>query len=475
MPEAGDHTRGSSRAKVIAGVVVVAVLAGLVVGAQRAFSILMIGAGLKAGHMCSAVFVAGRDPDAVLKDELNNIHPRLRLVPDPIVDRESRSVSVPVLFGRTTRRAVYRGSLGCTVLPPGSARADPSLLPKTELPPAPGDPSAIPWPDGDRLPAERLPPEVDEQKLWAAVEAAFSGAQYQPHKTIGVVVVYRGRIIAERYAPGFDAHTQYRTWSSAKSITSALVGILVGQGGLGVDAAAPIPEWQKPGDPRGQITISHLLHMSSGLESDGAWTPEAYWNGVDTGALVGQSRLEVEPGSRWKYSNYDTLLLVRAMREVLGDARTYLEFPRRALLDRIGMRDTLPEVDPYGNFILSSQVYSTPRDLARLGLLYLGDGVWNGERILPEGWVEYTTTPAPATLLLPEADEAHAGYGAQFWLYGRDPRLPADAYSTSGARGQHATIVPSRQLVVARMGLDPLLDSGWDQRTFVADVLAAIR
>jgi CubicO group peptidase (beta-lactamase class C family) len=101
--------------------------------------------------------------------------------------------------------------------------------------------------------------------------------------------------------------------------------------------------------------------------------------------------------------------------------------------------------------------------------------VWNGERILPEGWVDYTTTPAPATLLLPEGHEAHAGYGAQFWLYGRDHRLPADAYGTSGARGQHATIVPSRRLVVARMGLDPLLDSGWDQRAFVADVLSAIR
>jgi CubicO group peptidase (beta-lactamase class C family) len=307
------------------------------------------------------------------------------------------------------------------------------------------------------------------------VEAAFSGAQYQPHKTIGVVVVYRGRIIAERYALGFDAHTQYRTWSSAKSLTNALVGILVGQGRLAVGAAAPIPEWQKPGDPRGRITIAHLLHMSSGLESDGAWTPEAYWDGIDTGTVVAQARLEVEPGSRWKYSNYDTLLLVRAMREVIGDARTYLEFPRRALLDRIGMRDTLPELDPSGNFILSSQVYSTPRDLARLGLLYLGDGMWNGERILPEGWVDYTTTPAPATLLLPEDDEAHAGYGAQFRLYGRDRRLPADAYSTAGVRGQHATIVPSRHLVVARMGLDPLLDSGWDQRAFVADVLAAIR
>ena len=214
--------------------------------------------------------------------------------------------------------------------------------------------------------------------------------------------------------------------------------------------------------------------MSSGLESEGAWTLEAYWGGIDTGAAVARTHLEATPGKRWKYSNYDTLLLVRAMREVIGDDAAYLTFPHRALLHRIGMRDTVPELDPYGNFILSSQVYTTARDLARFGLLYQNDGVWNGERILPEGWVEFTAKPAPATLLLPEEHRAYAGYGAQFWLYGRHPRLPADAYSTSGARGQHATIVPSRDLVVARTGLDPLFESGWDQPAFVADVLSAI-
>jgi CubicO group peptidase (beta-lactamase class C family) len=214
--------------------------------------------------------------------------------------------------------------------------------------------------------------------------------------------------------------------------------------------------------------------MSSGLESEGAWTLEAYWGGIDTGAAAAQTRLEATPGTRWKYSNYDTLLLVRAMREVIGDDSEYLSFPRRALLDKIGMRDTVPELDPYGNFILSSQVYTTARDLARFGLLYLNDGVWNGERILPEGWVEFAASPAPAAMQLPEDHEAHASYGAHFWLYGRHPRLPADTYSTSGARGQHATIVPSRDLVVARTGLDPILESGWDQPAFVADLLSAI-
>ena len=162
------------------------------------------------------------------------------------------------------------------------------------------------------------------------------------------------------------------------------------------------------------------------------------------------------------------------MREVIGDDAAYLTFPHRSLLHKIGMRDTVPELDPYGNFILSSQVYTTARDLARFGLLYQNDGVWNGERILPEGWVEFTAKPAPATLLLPREHRAYAGYGVQFWLYGRHPRLPPDTYSTRGSRGQRATIVPSRDLVVARTGLDPLVESGWDQPAFVADLLSAI-
>jgi CubicO group peptidase (beta-lactamase class C family) len=462
------------RLKVIAVITGIALIALAAIGARRVLPVLSFGAGLKAGHMCSAVFVAGRSPDAVLMDEFGNLDPRLRLVPDPIVDRESRSVAVPLLFGSMTRRAAYREGVGCTVLPPGSSLQDGATLPRVKIPKPPGDPSIIPWPDGDLLPGDPLPPEVDAQGLSTVVEAAFTGERERPYKTIGLVVVYRGRIIAERYAPGFDAHTQYRSWSSAKSITGALVGILVGQGRIEVGAPAPIPEWRGPDDPRGQITVAHLLHMSSGLESDGARTFEAYWGGIDTGAAVARARLEATPGKRWKYSNYDTLLLVRAMREVIGDDTEYLTLPHRALLHKIGMRDTVPELDPYGNFILSSQVYTTARDLARFGLLYQNDGIWNGERILPEGWVEFTVEPAPATLLLPEDHEVYAGYGVQFWLYGRHPRLPADAYSTSGARGQHATIVPSRDLVVARTGLDPLVESGWDQPAFVADVLSAI-
>jgi len=430
-----------------------------------------IPAGIKAGMTCSGVFAAGRELPDVLREELTGINPMVDRASDPALDRENRAVLVSYEGGDVPRLALFREGLGTILLPPGATIENPGKLPEAAMPMPPGDPAEIPWPDGDRTDGQK-PPEVDQEALHRAMEAAFTDPKYEPSKTIGVVVVYKDAIIAERYAPGWGMHTQYRTWSSAKSLTNALVGILVGQGKLTVKQPAPIPEWQSPDDPRRPITIENLLHMSSGLESDGAYTTEAYWGGIDTAADAARSRLEAEPGTRWKYANYDTLLLVRSVKEVIGDPAAYITFPRRALFNKIGMRDTVAEVDPYGNFILSSQVYTTPRDLARFGLLFLHDGVWNGERILPEGWVEFTVAPAPARR--DDRAAGRTGYGAQFWLYGFDPRLPDDAYSAAGARGQFCTIVPSRDLVVARMGLDPLVGDKWDHIDFVAQILDAL-
>lgn len=440
-------------------------------------------AGYHAGFLCSAVFLAQRDPAAVARDELgpallDSLTDTAEAV-RPIrtgIDRESRTAfAVPrfaddPFFRGEPRRAVFQKGRGCTLLPPGSRPKDAGRLPSVPRW-TPPDIASRPWPDGDLVPGGPLPSEVDSARLAAALDSAFTGSAYNPHHTLGVVVVYRGRIVTERYAPGWSMHTQYRTWSTAKSIASALVGILVGQGKLDLRAPAPIAEWRRPLDPRGAITVEHLLHMSSGLVSGGSRTPLGYWGGIDIAADAAAAQLERAPGTRWKYSNYDTILVLRAAREVLGDD-AYASFPRRALLDRIGMHHTFPETDPFGNYILSSQVYSTPRDLARFGLLYLNDGVWNGQRILPEGWVAFTVQPAPAHD--PGRRASAWGYGAHWWLLGRDPRVPPDAYTTDGRRGQHVSVVPSRQLVVVRTGLDPE-PSGWDQAGFVADVLAAIR
>lgn len=423
-----------------------------------------VAAGYKAGFTCSAVFTAGRDLEAVKKEELRGGDPTIMLVPAPLVDYQARTVYVPYSPLRPPRLAVDHESFGCVLMPPESTLEDVDMLPRVEMPKPAGDPASIPWPDGDLLPQAPLPPEVDQDKLNQAVELAFTGAKYKPHNTLGVVVVYKGMIIAERYAPGWGVHVQYRTWSTAKSITNALVGIMVRDGMLSVHDPVPIPQWRD--DPRGDITIENLLHMESGLKSLGALTRRAYWGGICVADALVQSELEAEPGTRWKYSNFDTLLLVLSIRNVLANDQAYWTLPYRELFNKIGMRDTVPGIDPYGNYILSSQVYTTPRDLARFGLLYLHDGVWNQERILPPGWVEYSATPAPA--------RADGGYGAQFWLLGIDPRIPDDTFSTSGARGQLSTIVPSRDLVVVRTGLDPLVGSRWSQEEFVKDVLAAI-
>jgi len=428
-------------------------------------------AGYKAGITCSAVFLAGRSLQDILRDELGGPGLTSDTIGDPVVDYVTKSVSVAYDEDEPPRLAVHHPGFGTVLLPPGATRDYREKLPQLEMPFPDGDPSTIPWPDGDMLPDVTPVPDVDRAKLDAAVEAAFGGKKYAPHKTLGVVIVYKGAIVAERYAPTWDMHTQYRSWSSAKSITNALVGILVGDGKLTVDQPVPIPEWRSPNDPRRHITIENLLHMSSGLRSTGSATGAAYWGGIDTGVEVARSELEVEPGTRWKYSNYDTLLLVRSIEEVLPDQQAYWTFPRRRLLNTIGMRHTYPEIDAHGNFILSSQMYTTPRDLARFGLLFLNDGVWNGERILPEGWVTYTQKPAPAKR---QRDPEEWGYGKQFWLLGDDPRVPDDTYTTAGARGQHSTIVPSRDLVVVRTGLDPRPGSNWDQVEFVADVIAAI-
>lgn len=428
------------------------------------------GAGYAAGITCSAVFRAGRTLEQVMAEELRHQLTEGE-ISVPIVDRKTKSVTVLYGADRKKRIAVHHEPFGTVLLPEDATLDFVARLPVADMPWPAGDPAKIQWPDGDLLPDLPLPKEVKKKKLDKAVELAFTGEKYAPHKTLGVVVVYKDQIIAERYAPGWGVHTQYRSWSTAKSITNALVGIVVGQGKLRIRDPAPIPEWQGSDDPRRQITIENLLHMSSGLESEGSATGTAYWGGVDTSKEIVKTKLEAEPGSRWKYSNYDTLLLMLSIKNVLDNNEAYLTLPRRALLNKIGMRHTFPEIDPYGNYILSSQVYTTPRDLARLGLLYLHDGVWNGERILPEGWVRYSATPAPAKT---HEDERDWGYGAQFWLFGTDPRVPVDTFSTAGARGQLSTIVPSRDLVVVRTGLDPRAGDKWDQVEFVKDVLKAI-
>ncbi len=437
-----------------------------------------IAAGYKASFLCSGLFTAGVSRQQVEADDLTRIYPEYRdavaRLP-AVVDRELKTVSVAFAPDMPPRVAAWRPLLGCAQIPIGNLPGVAMTLPRLRLPP-PSGMDARPWPQGD-VGGEAKLPKAAAARLDAVAAAAFDRRTYgAATETTAVLVVKDGRILAERYRHGFDRHTPQRTWSAAKSIAGTLVGIAVGKGLLQVDAPAPIPEWRSPGDPRAAITLANLLHMASGLDSGkaGNRTDELYFGGETVETTSAITPLQAPPGTRWRYANNDTLLAVHALRAAIGDDKAYLAFPFKELFWKIGMTRTTPETDWGGNFVMSSQVWTTARDLARLGLLYLDDGVWNGERILPEGWTRYVATPAPAQ---PVGNRTGAGYGAQFWLYGPKHGLPEGTYAAEGARGQLLFIVPAERLVVVRRGYDGIGpgESQFDGAKITADVIAALR
>ena len=303
--------------------------------------------------------------------------------------------------------------------------------------------------------------------------ALSSGTEYSDKQgavTAAVIIMKGGRIVAERYRPGFGIHSGYRTWSTSKGITAILLGIASKQGLLDVDKPAAIPEWFSPGDPRQAIAYKHLMWMSSGLFSGGDNSYAVYFGGQDVISASTLNPLEVAPGTRWKYANNDTLLLMRALRHLLADDLRFMRYPYDELLHPLGMYHTRMEADSQGMFVASSQTYTTARDLARFGLFLANDGVLDGRRLLPEGWIKFLATPAPTRP--PVAGQM--GYGAQFWLLDQMPGVPPGTYTTAGRKGQYVTVVPGRDLVIVRTGVDPE-GKRFLQHQLVADVLNALR
>jgi CubicO group peptidase (beta-lactamase class C family) len=440
--------------------------------------------GTQALKLCNGLFVSNRTTDQIYAQEFAGMGDPLAAARVEI-DSKRKTVAVGIGAGDPVpvMRAAYREGIGCVVMAPDQTFAALDTLPRLDMAPLPGDASVIPWPDGDRVQPKPLAQGVNETALKAAGDWAFEREAHGGHRgqvTLSLLVVHGGEIVYERYASGVTMQTRTRTWSTAKSVTSTLVGIAVGRGLLKLDA--PLPFAWKPDelnnaapDPRRRITLRHVLHMSSGLYpvdndyGDIIGSPLSYWAGWSSADGARDRGLVREPGTNWDYENYDTLLAVLALRTALGDEKTYKEFPRRALFDRIGMRNTIAGMDRFGHFVLSSQVYTNARDLARLGLLYLNRGKWNGAQVLPETWVDFVRTPAPAT-----RDNGRQ-YGGQWWLV-PDSRtdLPQDAYSTAGARGQYTLVVPSYNLVVVRRGLDWRQGArGLSQWDLLAEVLKA--
>ncbi len=443
----------------------------------------MVRRGQQAILTCNGLFTSHRTLEQVYERELAFfVEPGPIGTPergDYVVDWNRRAVAIGDADAGPVMRAAFRDGIGCVILAPDQDFDDIDGLPAIRTPPPPGDPATIPWPDGDLVEdraADGLPAEIDAAALQAASDWAFDRESPYQH-TISLLVVHRGKIVHEHYAPGFDMHTRTRTWSTAKSIAATLIGILVDDGRMELDGPLDLdwlPRVRSPEtDPRDAITLRDVLQMSSGLEPiDNRGLEYAtgsglgYWAGASSVRLALDRGLIREPGTYWDYENSETLLAVLKMKQALCDA--YHAFPRRALLDRIGMRSTLLSTDRFGDFVLSSQVYTNARDLARFGLLHLDGGVWNGERIISQEWIDFVRTPAPSTA------EIGNFYGAQWWLVPDDRKgdVPPDAYSTAGNRGQYVVVVPSHDLVIVRRGLD-WGRQGFDQWELLEEVLEA--
>jgi len=404
--------------------------------------------------LCSGVFVSEREPEDVAHGSAYFFMPRDEQ--DRVtwtIDREAKLARATL--GDTTREARFYGDQGCIIQVSDLLPGEPPLIfftpvkVTTTLP----DAMTMPWPMGDAPDPSPLPEGVDREKLDAAVEAAFADPEAL---TAAFLVVHKGQIVAERYRPGITKDTQLESWSMGKSLAATLFALLVKDGTYTLEQPAPVQAWRRPGDPRGTIRNIDLLRMSAGLrflgnqeEGSKETYPDHYY--IYTGAIDAYTYsitrpLEYPPNTDGRYRNSDPLAIGYLIRRaVFLRGEEFLTWPQRALFDRIGIRRQVLETDPFGNFLITGYDYGTARNWARIGLLYLQDGNWLGERILPEGWATFVSTPAPAWRR-PE-------YGGLFWLNRTGTwNLPPETYFAAGAGGQNTWIVPSHDLVIVRMG-----------------------
>jgi len=447
--------------KILKNLVWLVLIAIVIAGAVWAWPRLPIITAYAAKDMCSCVFVADRNPESASEEDLSFFPISLATTK---VNYDEKSVSAS-LFGLVKRKAVYREGLGCAVVvdfPEKELRhqSRPYLTP-------PSITSDTPWPLGDRF-QDTLPGGIDYVMLKTSVDSAFDAPGSDPFlKTQAVVVVYDNCLVAEKYAEGFDIYTECLGWSMAKSVNNALLGILVKEGRLDINKPARIDEWQQ--DERKEITASNLLHMNAGLK----WV-ENYFNLSEVTKMLYMrgnmyryaitAPYEYRPDSIWYYASGMANILSGMIRNIIGNDSVYLAFPYKELFYKIGMMNATLETDPSGNFVASSYCFATPRDWARLGMLYLNNGVFAGDTILPDWWVKYTTTPAKGSDRL---------YGAFFWLWNQYefPDVPKDMYFCDGFLGQRIFIIPSKKLVVVRLGYSM---KNFDMNGFLKNIIETL-
>ena len=439
----------------------------LVIAVSYAWQAFPIISGYGAKNMASAIYLQHRKPEDVLKEDLGDFPISLGSF---TVNEKDGSVTGSV-WGFARRKAIYRNGLGCTLIngfSEAQIRKQHFVLPsKPHI-----NRDSIPWPYGDKI-ADSIPEVVNTQLLQRAIEnAMLATSDGKPAFTRAVLVVYDGKIVGEQYAPGFDKNSLMLGWSMSKSLTAALIGILVKEGKLNPDSPAPVPEWKNT--EKQKITLKHLLQQTSGLDFEENYTKPCEVTNMlfkegDMAAFTARLPLKYEPGTVFNYSSGNANILSRIIRQTIGD-RAYAAFPYQALFYRLNMYSMLLEPDASGTYIGSSYSYGTARDFARFGLLYYNNGLWNGAQILPANWVKES--------IVPSAADKQKQYGYQFWLNGYDekdsskrlfPDVPTDLYYASGYGGQNIYIIPSKKLVVVRMGLRKL-----DDNKFLREVIQAI-
>lgn len=436
-----------------------------------------LAAGYKALMLCGAITSAeangtSRTPESVMQWELTGIQaPQASMIgelPFTIIrspDGPIARVAVSWAQDMPARFAAYGGpGGGCALAPIGWPDGLDDPRPPVKYAPRP-EPKVL----GTMIFQGKVDPDWEPElsPVDRVFKAAIAGGYGEGSRTTVVMISHprdsKGTIGSARFAPGFDDKTPQRTFSVAKSIAATLIGAAVYRGEADVDASAGLGLAEN--DPRRAITIDHLLRMASGRYSDtpGNRTDPLYYGGATVDEVALDWPLVSPPGSLYRYANNDTLAAVAAIKG------TFAAHPPAELFARLGMKGSVAETDWRGDYILSSQVWATADDLAKLGQLYLNDGkLPSGERILPEGWVRYVTTPSG-----PQPTTGTFGYGAGFWLLNKEEGVPPDTFAAIGNRGQYVVIVPSRKVVIVRRGEDPA-GSGFDIAAFTRDVLAAL-
>ena len=432
--------------------IVLAVLAAALIGGCLYLNSLMpIITGYAAKNLASDVFVSGREPADV---EALDLHFSFIKFTRNKVDFENKTVTSRFLWGKSV--AAYRDGYGVTLLR-GKNAAEFQAQKYPLAPEEEGPECLVP---GDSALTERLAPIAKA----LVDDHTYNGTPF------AFVVLHEGKVVAERYREGITADTKLLSWSMAKSFTNALAGIMAGDGLVDIYAPTGIPEWQ--GDERAAITLNDLMQMQSGLE----WN-EDYGNRSDVNLMLHREQdmglyainkpLEHEPGTFWYYSSGSTNIVMRYLRGQFASDTEFLTYLRERLFAPLGIRNAFFEPDMSGTPVGSSYVYITARDFARFGQLYLDDGVFQGQRILPEGWVEYTATPASGS---------KGGYGSFFWL-NKDkywPDAPEDMFNCQGHDGQEVFIIPSKDLVVVTLGYSPKPDRVIDWNALLKDIIAQL-